>query len=167
MRLGAGQQRPQVAALVRNDLLRHRSQVLVLCLYVALLVATFVESFAHFVPGLSQPLLALASLKWAFYWTLTCATFARADATRRYWLLAFCVELFLGLGGYFSGFQTVLIFTLLGIAAAGVRLSPARRAGLLSIGLLTLYMAVAWIAVKNEYRDFVSGGTKTQTVRRG
>ena len=32
MRLGAGPQRPQIAALVRNDLLRHRAQVLVLCL---------------------------------------------------------------------------------------------------------------------------------------
>jgi hypothetical protein len=164
MRLGAGPQRPQIAELVRNALLRYEPKFWFQIYAVALLIATFVESFAHVIPGLSQPLLALVSLKWAFYWTLTCATFVRADTTRRYWLLAFCLELFLGLGGFFSGFQTVLIVTLLGIVAAGVRLSPGRWIALLCLGAFTLYLALTWTAVKVDYRDFVSGGARTQEV---
>ena len=73
------------------------------------------------ISGLSQPLLAAATLKWAFFWMLAYATFARAGSTKLYFLGAFLLELALGVGGYFSDFKTVMFFTLFAAVAGGLR----------------------------------------------
>ncbi len=119
---------------------------------------------AQYVPGLSQPLLAATTLKWAFFWILAYATFIRPSDDRKYLLLAFLFELALGLGGYFSEFRTVFFITIMAMAAAGTRISGRWIVALSALGALLLTIAVVWTAVKDEYRDFVSGGRKAQIV---
>jgi hypothetical protein len=56
------------------------------------------------------------------------------------------------------------MFTLFGIVAAGFRLSPRRWAILVCLGTLAIALAIAWTAVKVDYRSFASGYRDTQIV---
>lgn len=118
-------------------------------------------------PGLSQPLLALASLKWAFFWMYTDAAFRRPQRNIWIWALAFTFELGLGLGHYFSTFKVALFFAAFGLLSSGIRLTPSRRIGLAVLGILTLCLAIVWTAVKNDQRSFLSGGEQAQVVTVG
>ncbi|PWK53138.1 O-antigen polysaccharide polymerase Wzy [Silicimonas algicola] len=119
---------------------------------------------ARFVPPLSQPLLALATMKWAFFWVLAYATFVRPDADRRYLLVAFLFEFSLGLGSYFSDFKTVFFITILAMAAAGMKISGRRLVSLTAVALILVSVTVVWTAVKVEYRYFLSAGERAQVV---
>jgi hypothetical protein len=121
-------------------------------------------AFAWVVPSLSQPMLALASLKWAFYFMLAYKAFLGAQRDRSVLALVFLVELASAIGGYFSDFKTVFLVTTFAAVAAGVRFSPR---GLLGLGALTALLftfAVLWTAIKGEYRTFLSGGVAEQIV---
>jgi hypothetical protein len=122
---------------------------------------------ARYVPGLSQPLLAAATLKWAFFWILAYATFVRPGADRKYMIMAFAFEFVLGLGGYFSDFRTVFFITILAMVAAGARMTGQRVVAIAALSGLLLAVAVAWTAVKSDYRHFVSGGERAQIVTVG
>lgn len=126
--------------------------------------ATVALLIARSVPGLSQPLLAAANLKWAFFWILAYATFARPNADRKYLVVAFMFEFALGVGGYFSNFTTVFFMTIMAVAAAGMKISLSRLAALTALGALLVTVAVVWTAVKFEYRYFVSGGERAQII---
>lgn len=164
MRVGVGAWHPQDSALIRSNASRHGPQYWFQLYVVALLLAAFAQSTTWVIPGLSQPLIALASLKWAFFWILAYATFVQPGTSRLYWLLAFGLEMLLGLGGYFADFKTPLFFTLLALVAAELRLRAGHYLGLLSIGALALILGIAWTAVKEEYRSFASGGQEAQVV---
>ena len=174
MRLGAGPWRAQDSARARITSSRFGPSYWFRLYAVAFVAATIAQNLSVQFPGLSQPLLALGSLKWAFYWMLAYATFAEASTgstltgnSRFYALFALGVETMLGLGGYFSDFKTPLFFTLLAAMTAGVRLTLGRYLGLLSLAAVALTLALAWSGVKVEYRDYVSGGQKAQVVTVG
>ena len=95
---------------------------------------------------------------------LAYATFTHGKTDRIYLLLALGTELVLGIGGYFSDFKTVLLFTFLALVAAGIRVSVARALGISVLIGVTLFAGIIWTAVKKDYRNFVSGGEKSQIV---
>lgn len=130
----------------------------------ALAVSLLADSAAYFVPGLSQPLLALGDLKWAFYWILAHLAMQRGGVLRWIWLAAFGFELVSGVTGYFSDFKTVLFFTLFAVLSSGVRATPARLVGVTAVFALSLLMAVAWSAIKIEQRKFLSQDERAQIV---
>jgi hypothetical protein len=127
-------------------------------------VATLALALAWKVPGLVQPLLALVSLKWAFFFMLAYATFVRTRSIGTFFVIAFALELALGIGGFFSDFKTVFFVTLLAGAASGKKLSARTVFSLGSFAALLIAFGVVWTAVKKDYRDFVSGGSGSQIV---
>jgi len=132
------------------------------------LLAFFVAEVAlvmiRFVPPLSQPLLALAYLKWAFFFMLTYASFLRPVVKRNYWVIAFLLEFLLSIGGFFSDFKTVFFFTFMGVMAAGVRFTPDKVVTLSIFGVIIFILAIYWTAIKFEYRDYASGGSMAQVI---
>lgn len=130
----------------------------------AAVLALVAQRVSGYVPGLTQPLLALQVWKWACYWALTYVAFSSREVSRPVWAAVFVFELVLGLGDYFSEFKTVLIITLLALMASGVRTTVGRWAGLAAITLLLGTMTLVWTAIKIDYRDFVSGGERVQAV---
>ena len=98
----------------------------------AFAAAFFSEGSAYVIPGLSQLLLAVTSVKWAFFWLLAYATFCQKGSRKIFFLAAFLLELGWGIGGFFSDFKTVFFVTLLALAAANVRISAFRRASVLA-----------------------------------
>ena len=131
---------------------------------IALILGMAAQALAYQISALTQPFLALADLKWAFFFMLTYAVFSRPLQGRGLWLLAFAIELLLGLGGYFSSFRSVFLFSVLSLVAAGVRLTVGRTVLLLVVGGLTVVSAIVWTVVKPEYRNFISGGQEAQVV---
>ena len=68
------------------------------------------------------------------------------------------------IGGYFSTFKTVFVFTLIAITAVGVRLTIGQAIGGLIAAAMMLILGVYWTAIKEDYRHFVSGGEQAQIV---
>ena len=167
MRLGAGPQRLGDSELALNVVWRQPPIVWFKLWAVAWVVATAAQSLALAMPGLSQLLLALANLKWAFFLILTYATFVRSDANKMLWLAAFGLEFIAALGGYFSEFKTVFLFAFIGVVASGVRLKPKQIVAVAAVGVVALLLGVVWTAVKVEYRSYLSGGERAQIVTVG
>jgi hypothetical protein len=71
------------------------------------------------------------------------------------------------LGGFFSTFKEVFLYTLLAVAAARTRPSPRTLIIGILLALPAIYLALIWTSVKGEYREFVNGGQKTQAVSVG
>lgn len=164
MRWGVGRQQYDLSQSARALALQYGMRKW-FGLYVLTYCAAFIAGFlAWRVPALTQPLLALAALKWAFFFMVTYAAFVRPLGDRLLWLLVFGFEFLMGFGGYFAGFTNVLVFTLMGVLAAGVRFTAARIFILTLIGSLTLVFAILWTAVKPDYRNFVSQGASAQIV---
>lgn len=164
MRLGAGPHSANVTVAM-HQIVADKPILYWFKLYVAwLLIATAAQTSARFIPQLSQPLLALATLKWAFYWAFTYATFSRSDGPRNFWFLIFALELGLGFGAYFSDFRTILLLTIFAIMATGVSLSRRGMMVLAGVVTLTLTLGVVWSSVKSEYRTFLNQGANQQIV---
>ena len=108
-------------------------------LYAVAWVMSFLAlSFAWVMPGLSQPMLALANLRWAFFFMLAVAYFAGGRDRGRLFPLVFLFELATAVGGYFSDFKTVFFITLFAALASGVRLSSRTLLG-------SVVLAASWL----------------------
>jgi hypothetical protein len=133
--------------------------------YAAAAAVSFVVlKFAWISGGFAQLLIAIANLKWAFFLMLAYAAILRRATTSWYFVLPFGFELALSFGGFFSDFKTVFLFSWLAFIAAGVRPTPRLTAALAVLGVAIVVSGAAWSEIKDEYRAFVSGGTRAQVV---
>lgn len=164
MRWGAGRRLPGVSQAASELALRYGMVSWFKLYLLSFGVAALALVATRQAPALAQLLLALAGFKWAFFFMLTYAAFLRPFSERRLWLLAFSLEFMLGFGGFFSGFTKVLLFSLMGVMAAGVRITQGKVFALSVLCTLCLAFGLLWTAVKVEYRDFVSGGVEAQIV---
>lgn len=164
MRLGAGRNYGGVAQASVSAIAGMLSvRRLFAASLVAIVVAIMISRFAYFVPGLVQPILALALLRWVvvYLFTYTVLTQHRGYG---YLAIVFTVEILIGFLGFFSDFKTVLIVMLLAAltspgALRGMRF---RTAGALVVVILAL--GIVWSGVKSEYREFLNQGTGQQVV---
>ena len=164
MRLGAGAPNGVGAVAARQKALAIPAAKRFRLYILAWALAFVASTFAWVVPGLAQPLLALASLKWAAYFMLAYAAFINPRGSRNYFIAAFLFEFAQGIGGFFSDFKTVFLVTLLARAAASVRLSKGAIVVLILLGSTLLGLGIVWTAVKQDFRNYVSGGTDKQIV---
>ncbi|MBV9995193.1 MAG: hypothetical protein JO127_08265 [Caulobacteraceae bacterium] len=134
---------------------------------VAFVISTGAQKLADMVPPLSQPLLVFTSLKWAAFVVFTYATFSARKSSRAVWLCVFAVSFVLSLGGYFSSFKFIFIYAVIGLAAAGVRMSFVRALGLSLLSVLVLVFGSVWSEIKPDYRAYVSGGQASQVLTVG
>src|SRR5262249_17785276 len=121
-------------------------------------------SFAWIMPGLTQSVLALAGMRWAFFFMLAVACFAQGRGLSGLFLGAFLLELGAGIGTYFADFRTVFIISFFAALASGTRISSRALLGASVLATLAVALAIVWTAVKGEYRSFVSGGEAAQIV---
>jgi hypothetical protein len=166
IRLGAGAARPKDSEITGLSARRHPTKDWFALYVAAFLIAILLQMTALVIPSLSQPLLAMANLKWAFFVMLTYSAFS-AGGARAYWLMAFAIELSLALGSYFFDFKTAFVFTIFGLVAAQVRFSARVYIIMAVLVALLLTMGVVWTEIKPQYRKFVSGGQSAQVVTVG
>jgi hypothetical protein len=164
MRLGAGPRRPDLAYAAQSLAMAYPASRW-LGLYAAAAAVGFVAmTFAWAMPGLTQPLLALANMRWAFFFMLAYAYFTCTHQRRGLFPLVFLLELATGIGAYFADFRLVFIVTLTAALASGIKISARAIMGSGALAVLTVVFAVVWTAVKGEFRSFVSGGQAAQII---
>lgn len=135
-------------------------------LYAAAWVFSFVTlTFAWTIPGLSQIFLAVASVKWAFFFMLAYASFVAGSMLNPFFLAAFCVEFAMGIGGFFSDFKTVFLFTIFAAFASGLKLTLKTQAVLAGLFIVLVAFGIAWSEVKEEYRRYVAEGQQEQVAK--
>lgn len=164
MRLGAGprastQRLQAITAMVREfDL----NRLFLLCL-AALALSLLSARVAGVVPGLTQPLLAIALLRWAVVMLFAYVVFHRHAG---YGLLAvlFLLELGIGFLGFFSDFKTVLVVVVLAAAGAPAALRGVRSGAVAGLVAVIVLLGVVWSGIKVEYRQFLNQGTGQQVV---
>lgn len=162
MRFGVGRHKIPDFSQARNEVVYLRQDRLFLVYLVSFFIAAFVESLGG-LGGLKQAALALTGLKWVFLFVLAYSVFL----TRRSHALlttALIIELAIGLGGFFSGFKTIFFILMIGVLAAGVRMTTRKALALASLAVPLLYLCVWWSAIKVDYRRFINEGTGGQVV---
>jgi hypothetical protein len=164
MRLGAGAPNPQLTqgalAIARSNKL---SKWFTAYLIAAILCYVAV-ALAWSQSGLTQFMLAVANLKWAFFFMLAFAAIARGAYWTPYLVLPFFGEFILSVGGFFSDFKTVFIVSLLAFSAASLRFTIRSGIVMVLFAFVLVIMGAAWSSVKTDYRHFASGGTNSQAV---
>ena len=166
MRAGAGPSNPNDALRIRRAASIGEAGHFFRLYLISFVIAFFSEAFAFRLAGLSQVLLTVTYVKWAFFFILGYTTFSTKDK-KIYFFFAFFLELLWGFGGYFSDFKSVFIFTLMSVAASKARVSAS---AIVPLGALVSFLAIftlAWTAVKGEYRNYLSGGEQAQIVTVG
>jgi len=118
--------------------------------------------------GLQHLFLSLSEIKWAAFTLLTIAAFTGKNSTgRTIWLLVFAFEFLLSIGGFFASFKQVFLYALFGLAASNVRFSRRSLLAGASLGIVLVFLSLAWTAIKDDYRSFVNSGTGQQIVTVG
>lgn len=164
IRFGAGKQQPIQIVRFRETIQRI-PPTRWLQLHLMMLAVSAAQFLAQAIPGLSQPLLALANFKWATFLIFTISTFVRPDGPRTIWLAVFCLEFVMSLGGYFSSFKSVFYFTLIALTAVSVRLSARQVIVGMFAGTVMLFVGLYWSAIKSDYRAFVNAAPINRSLR--
>lgn len=164
IRLAAGRAKQGLGQWLKSALAAYPARVWILT-YVATWLFSFVcSTVSPYSGGLRQPLLILAELKWAAFLLLTASTFAARGRSKVPFFLAFGVELIMSVGGFFGDFKMVFYYAIIGLAFLGADFFKRHLILLILGSALTLVFAVAWTAVKRDYRDYISQGTREQVV---
>jgi len=122
------------------------------------------ESLAWRSGGLQQVLLVFAQIKWAAFVLLTMATFAVPGRKKTIWTAVFLIQFALSIGGFFSNFKDVFLYSLIGLAASNVHLKKRVVLPGALLAVVLLFLGIVWSAIKVEYRAFVNSGTGQQVV---
>lgn len=164
LHLGAGRRRADYSARARIVAEAIKLPQLFVLYLAALGVSIFLAAIAASLGGLRQIILALVSLKWAFFWMLAYATFVKRRDVGPYLVIAFVVELLLGFSGFFAEFKTVFFMTFLAMVAAKIRIARKHFVLLAAGAVILLLLGAVWTEIKAEYRAFVSGFSGKQIV---
>jgi hypothetical protein len=146
----AGQKAQQEARLVNLD------RVFVVYL-ISFAFSSVLDLVAFAIPGLTQPLLALGTIRWTMVFLLVYSVIVNRQ---RYALLSFvvCLEAITGLTGFFSSFKSVFYVLLIALAGTGLALKGWRLTQFIAVAMTVFALSVLWTAIKPEYRSFLSEG---------
>jgi hypothetical protein len=163
-RLGMG---PRYGAVAQASVTAIAGQLSLRRMFIACLlaiaVAMMLTSVAYVIPGLAQPLLALALLRWVAVYVFAFCVFNQRQG---YGLLGvvFTIEVLVGFLGFFSEFRTVLIVMLMAALTSTLTVRGLRFKTAAALALAILLLGVTWTGVKSEYRAFLNQGTGQQVV---
>ena len=131
--------------------------------WLALILGIFLQGIIWSTPRLAQILLPVFNIKWVFFFLLAVCVFTKK---RGYFLLwsVVGVEVIIGFSGYFSGFKQVFFVLTVAYLTMGKKLRGTRLFFVAAICAIVFSLSVVWMAVRDDYRYFVSGGTRMQVV---
>lgn len=163
MRLALLRRKGGGAGQVQGEIARLQSGRICPLYLAAFLFFSLVESLAFRISALTQPLLAVTTLRWVLVFLLAYAVFTQR---RQYALLAVVVslEFFTGLLGFFSSFKNVLFVLLVALPSAPHFFRGTRLLQFSLVAVAVLVVGIVWTAIKGDYREFLNQGTGQQVV---
>jgi len=114
--------------------------------------------------AISQPLLALGSLKYVVMFMLF-ANVLSTGSNLKLLLAVVLIEIVTGFTGLFSGFKTVFIVLLLAALSLRIVLRGINILAGIAVFVVLLGLGVFWTAVKSEYRGVATGYSDSQAVQ--
>jgi hypothetical protein len=114
-------------------------------------------------PRFSQILVAAQSVRWVFFFLLAYLAVSKRGA-RYHLVVAFAVEMLLGMTSFFAEFKHPFFVLIVAFLSVGWRLTTRRLAAVAGLAIGALTLGVLWSSVKEEYRDFINGGSGHQVI---
>lgn len=154
--------RSQYPAL-RTEALRISVANAFLAYLVCFVVATIAGRIAFAVPGVTQLIYALTTLKWMAVFILA---FAAMEQRRGYIFVAAVVgiEVAVGLLGFFAGFKSVFFVLIVVALSSPLALRGKRLAFSGAVVAAVFLLGVVWSSIKGQYREFLNEGSGQQQV---
>jgi hypothetical protein len=160
-RLGMGKSSPDLAARAEAEAF-HCSVPTAFMLYMASYAATAsLRIIADRIPQLTQPLLAVATIKWALLFIVCLSVIQQRSRYTFLWTVV-AVEFFTGLLGYFSTFKNVFFLLIVVMLTSRQLWNPKRILLGSFVCLFLILTSIMWSAIKQDYRDFLNQGSRAQ-----
>jgi len=118
------------------------------------------------IPGLAQPFFMLTYFRWSVFFLLFCTVFFQGRL-KGVLLILILSDFFLGFLAFFANFKDIIYFSVISYWMFYFRSSRLARLVLFATFLFMIYVGSIWSYVKQDYRQFLSGGNGAQVVRVG
>ncbi|WP_179747347.1 hypothetical protein [Pedobacter xixiisoli] len=147
---------------VYQTLIQYDIKKVVVVYIVAVILTYFLTKYSFVIGGLQQFIVKLVDFKWAIFFVF----FLISDTKNRYnaFIIILIVEIALGLTGYFSNFKSFIFLTAITFIFSKQKLSLKEWGVATFLGFIVLNFMIVWQSVKGDYRNFLSGGERQQTV---
>lgn len=109
------------------------------------------------IPGLTHAMLFVLNLKWFFFFLL-CACAIQGGRGRQLFLLCVMIEVFSGVTGFWGSFKDFAYVLMIAALLWPQRLRLREFGLIILMGAALLYLALAWTAIKADYRAYISQG---------
>ena len=145
-----------------KNLYNHKS---VIYIYVLFIIATPLLGFIAFRSGaaLQQFILKIAVFKWAILYLFYIISFSQNKGKKTFILIIF-IELILSFTGFFSAFKDFFLVLIICYVSKDLHLKLYQYIVAILTVLLMLAVLVLWQVSKEDYRNYVSGGSGSQMV---
>jgi hypothetical protein len=145
-----------------NILDRYDSRRIILLYVVVSLLSAALNSPIIHIPG-GQILLAISHFKWVLLTLLIVHTLL-VDKNRNLVIFIVLIEVLLSFSGFWAVFKDYVLVTIGAYLMFSPRLSFKTYFLLSVISAFSLFLAVIWTFSKGEYRQYLTGGERTQLI---
>lgn len=111
--------------------------------------------------GLSQAGVALIWVKWAFLTLLIIHTLL-FSSNQKWVFVILLFEVLLSFSGFWSSFKDYLFMAAASFLTFSSRINTKRIIQVSIFGIIAFFLMVIWSVVKGDYRNYLTGGEKTQ-----
>jgi len=147
---------------------KHADKLSIQKTFIAYVIAFFsfnaLGAVAFAFSGLSQIILSLVNVKWFFFLLFGYQVIIKRKMVREF-VIFIGIEFALGFFSFFSDFKTVFFFLGCLLLTFLVKVSLKQLSLALAGVIFAAVLGIAWTSIKGEYRSFLNGGSRTQTVQ--
>lgn len=124
--------------------------------------SAFLFSFRFSIPGLFQAIAILSYFRWTLFIILFLLVHKKQQLVLPFWVLVF-FEFSASFFSFFAGFKAIIIYLFIGYLSLNI----ISKRKLILLGLysyLAYIFALIWTDIKQDYREFLNQGTRTQAI---
>jgi hypothetical protein len=133
------------------------------CYIIAFFLSSLLGSLAFLFSSITQIIISVVKIKWLFFLLFGFQSILKNEK-RNYFYAFIGLEFLSGFFSFFSDFKTVIYFVVILILSFVHSINFKQILLGTIIGFFLIYMALLWTSVKSDYRSYLNGGQKNQTV---
>jgi len=126
-------------------------------------IASSLGSVAFAFGGLTQVIFSFVKVKWLLFLLFGYQSVLKNE-NRLIFYVFIGLEFVSGFLGFFSDFKTVIFFLIVLALSLIQKLEFKNVVLVIIVGFILGFLSLAWSAIKGEYRTFLNGGQRSQTV---
>ncbi len=111
--------------------------------------------------GLFQIIYKISVIKWSILFIII---YESLKQKKGYFIIIIAYEVLISVLSYFSTFKSVLFITIISLLILKFNYFKIKTSYFLFFGLISVSMIFTWQSIKQDYRVFLSGGARSQSV---